>query len=263
MTMTAMHLQDFSSREALAGALAWWREAGVDCTFADEPTDWLAQAETAEAAPVAAKVEPAAKPPPPRTAIQRALAPAGENDAPIGGTAAQYPADLEAFREFWLTEPGLDERGPAGRVAPRGAAGAKLMLLVAQPDPEDGERLLSGAQGRLLAAILRAMGLAEDETYVASALPRPAPLPDWNGLAARGLGALARHHITLAAPQRLMVFGRGLAPLLADGGELPPVLQLADRSVPLMLAPRLDRLARMPGHRKQFWINWLEWSAHA
>lgn len=258
--MTAMHLQDFSSHEALAGALAWWREAGVDCGFADEPTDWLTLAETAKAATVA-KVEPVAKAPPPRTAIQRALA--NEGGGRVGGAAAQYPGDLETFQELWLNEPGLDERGRAGRVAPRGAAGAKLMLLVAQPEPEDAERLLSGPQGRLLAAILRAMGLAEDETYLASALPRPAPLPDWTDLAARGLGEFTRHHIALAAPQRLMVFGRGLAPLLADGGELPPALRLGERSVPLMLAPRLDRLARMPGHRKQFWTNWLEWSTHA
>ncbi|MBU0670004.1 MAG: hypothetical protein KKG32_08075 [Alphaproteobacteria bacterium] len=262
MTMTAMHLQDFSSREALAGALAWWREAGVDCDFADAPCDWLAQAETVE--PVTApKLEAIAKAPPPRTAIQRALASESENGARVGGAAAHYPGDLETFRQFWLTEPGLDERGSAGRVAPRGSTGAKLMLLVAQPDPEDDERLLSGPQGRLLAAILRAMGLSEDETYIASALPRPAPLPDWNALAARGLGELTRHHIALAAPQRLVVFGRALAPLLAPDGEPSPVLQLRDSNVPAMLAPRLDRLARMPGHRKQFWTNWLEWSAHA
>lgn len=260
MTMTAMPSQDFSSREALAGALAWWREAGVDCDFGDEPTDWLAQAEATEAAP-APDVEPVVKAPPQRSAIQRALE--SDSGARIGGAAAQYPSDLETFRQFWLTEPGLDERGPAGRVAPRGPQGAKLMLLVAQPDPEDDEQLMSGPQGRLLGAILRAMGLAEHETYCASALPRPAPLPDWTGLAARGLGDLTRHHIELAAPQRLMVFGRGLAPLLAQSGEPSPALQFGDRSIPLMLAPRLDRLARMPGHRKQFWTNWLEWSAHA
>lgn len=260
MTMTAMHLQDFSSREALAGALAWWREAGVDCDFDDEPTDWLARAEAAEAAP-APNVEPVAKAAPQRSAIQRALA--NERGGRIGGPAAQYPSDLDGFRKLWLTEPGLEERGPAGRVAPRGAQGAALMLLVAQPDPEDGEHLLSGPQGRLLAAILRAMGLGEDETYLASALPRPAPLPDWNALAARGLRDLTRHHIALAAPQRLMVFGRGLAPLLAESGEPSPSLEIGERAIPLMVAPRLDRLARMPGHRKQFWTNWLEWSAHA
>ena len=146
---------------------------------------------------------------------------------------------------------------------PRGVHGAKLMLLVAQPEGEDDERLLSGPQGRLLAAILRAMGLAEEDTYCASALPRPAPLPDWTALAAQGLGDLTRHHIALAAPQRLLVFGRGLAPLLAENGEPAPALPLGGRAIPLMIAPRLDRLARMPGHRKQFWTKWLEWSAHA
>lgn len=259
--MTAMHMQDLSSREALAGALAWWREAGVDCTYQDEATDWLAEAEATETAP-AAKTEPLAKAPPQRSAIQRALE--SESGASrVGGAVAHYPVDLDSFRQFWLTEPGLDERGPAARVPPRGAQGAKLMLLVAQPDPEDTDHLLAGPQGRLLAAILRAMGLTEDDTYLASALPRPAPLPDWNGLAARGLGELTRHHIALAAPQRVMVFGRGLAPLLATGSEPSPTLQLGGRAIPALIAPRLDRLARMPGHRKQFWTNWLEWSAHA
>ncbi|MDP4539529.1 hypothetical protein Q9K01_07845 [Qipengyuania sp. DY56-A-20] len=260
MTMTAMHLQDFSSREALAGALAWWREAGVDCDFADEATDWLARAEAAEEVP-APKIEPVVKAPPQRSAIQRALEVA--RGARIGGARESYPDKFEGFADFWLNQPDLDDRGPSGRVPPRGVHGAKLMLLVAQPEGEDDERLLSGPQGRLLAAILRAMGLAEEDTYCASALPRPAPLPDWTALAAQGLGDLTRHHIALAAPQRLLVFGRGLAPLLAENGEPAPALQLGGRAIPLMIAPRLDRLARMPGHRKQFWTKWLEWSAHA
>ena len=36
--------------EDYAAALDWWREAGVDCEFTDEPTVWLREPE-AEAAP--------------------------------------------------------------------------------------------------------------------------------------------------------------------------------------------------------------------
>lgn len=256
----AMQLQDQSSREAIEGALAWWRDAGVDTCFSDDPRIWLEEPETDQAAEPEQPVV-VAKEPPRRTAIERALEDNGGER--IGGDPATWPDDLGKFREFWLTEPSLDDSGISGRIVSRGASGARLMVLVAQPEGTDTERLLSGDQGRLLAAIFSAMGLNEGEAYIASALPRHVRLPDWNDLAARGLGALTRHHIAVAKPQRLLVFGRGLAPLLTSEEGLPERLAIGERSVPVMVAPRLDRLARMPGIRKQFWTNWLEWSADA
>ena len=72
---------------------------------------------------------------------------------------------------------------------------------------------------------------------------------DWEDLARRGLAALTRHHIGLAAPRRLIAFGRESA-LLADGC-----------GVPTLAAPRLETLARSPAHKRRFWNAWLEWSA--
>ena len=229
-----------------AAALDWWREAGVDLDYADEPTAWLREPE------VAAEPEPS---PPQRTvprpsaapALERALA--REPGAPIGGDPARWPADLAGFRDFWLTEPSLDPGSLAERVASVGEQGAALMVLAGQPDEGDREALFSGDQGTLLTRIFRAMGIAESETYLAAALPRCTPLPDWEDLAVRGLGALTRHHIALAAPRRLITFGKAPSMLAADSG------------VPMLVAPPLETLARSAAHKRRFWNAWLEWSA--
>lgn len=229
-----------------AAALEWWREAGIDLDYAEEPTAWLREPEV--------EAEPEATPPPrtvPRPsaapALERALA--REPGAPIGGDLARWPLDLAAFRDFWLTEPSLDPGALADRVAPMGEAGAALMVLVGQPDEGDREALLSGDQGALLTRILAAMGFEESQVYLASALPRCTPLPDWDDLAARGLAALTRHHIALAAPGRLIVFGRA------------PEMLARDCGVPTLAAPQLETLARSAAHKRRFWNAWLEWTA--
>lgn len=180
-------------------------------------------------------------------ALERALARAP--GAAIGGDPARWPADLAAFRDFWLTEPSLDPGSLADRVAPLGEPGAKLMVLTGQPDEGDREVLLAGDQGALLARILRAMEFEENEVYLASALPRATPMPDWDDLAARGLAALTRHHIALARPQRLIAFGKA------------PAMLAAECEVPTLAAPQLETLARSAAHKRRFWNAWLEWSA--
>lgn len=229
-----------------AAALEWWREAGVDLDYADEPAAWLREPE------VEAEAEPT---PPPRTvprvsatpALDRALA--REPGSTIGGDPARWPADLAAFRDFWLTEPSIDPGALSERAAPLGEAGASLMILTGQPDEGDREALFSGDQGALLGRIFKAMGLDEGQAYLASALPRCTPLPDWDDLAARGLADLTRHHIALARPQRLIVFGRA-SEMLARGSGLPT-----------LVAPQLETLARSVAHKRRFWNDWLEWSA--
>lgn len=229
-----------------AAALDWWREAGVDLDYSDEPTAWLREPEV-EMAP-----DPA---PPPRSVPRASAAPAldralaREPGAALGGDPARWPADLPGFRDFWLTEPSLDPGALSDRVAPAGEPGAAVMVLAGQPDEHDREALFSGDQGALLARILKAMGLEESEVYLASALPRCTPLPDWDDLAARGLAALTRHHIALAAPRRLITFGRAAEMLARDAG------------VPALAAPQLETLARSAAHKRRFWNAWLEWSA--
>ena len=237
----------------IAGALGWWREAGVDFAFHDEPAVWISPAQP--------------------TAREGARAREAQHAPPLGHEAApspspspeRWPADLALFAEWWLTEPWLDDGRSGGRVPPRGPREPRLMVLVPEPEREDRERLLSGAQGRLLAAMLAAMGVGEDEIYLASALPRPTPVPDWERLAAQGLGRVLTHHVGLVHPTRLLALGSDVLSLL--GHDLPN--NPADRRefdsqglrIPLLGTRSLGSLLARPVWKAEVWQAWLDWTA--
>lgn len=240
------------SRQIVA-ALAWWNEAGVDCDFHDEATDWLAEARPAES-PVPAADAPRA------VREEQPLPPPYTPDL----LGADPPQDLAAFRQWWLSEPGLDRVGPRGRIAPQGEAGAELMVLVMDPEADDREMLLSGGQGRLLDAMLRAMGLARSQVYLASVLPRHTPMVDADALIGQGMREVLLHHVALAAPQRILTFGAGIPPLLGHDTSLAaadlPKIYHENRSIPVLAIEGLDSLAAMPRLKSRFWRKWLEWS---
>ena len=252
--------RDFDAAEALEGAIAWWREAGVDFDYSETPTQWLAEPESDDA--VAAPKPAAPPPPPPATPLSRAL----QQDAgpPIGGAHENWPASLEKFREWWMTEPSLAEGSLDRRVPPRGVAGAKLCVLVPQPEPDDAEGLLTGGAGKLLTAMLQAMGVGAYEVYVASTLPAPMPMPEWSSLGARGLGDVTRHHLALAAPERVLAIGRAQLTLFDIAPEKvrdPLVLECGDKTLPLLAAPDFSQIARSAARRANLWHRWLEWTA--
>lgn len=261
-------------RLALKAVLDWWREAGVDHAYGDEPRAWLAEpaapevAATAESPSGAPRQAQPIAPPRPIHAPAPFAPAAPSAITPIAGLDA-LPANLADFRAWWLSEPTLDHGQVAGRVAPRGTRHAALMVLVDHPEAEDRERLLSGPQGRLLDAMLRAMGLAGsgvagDAVYVAACLPRHMPLPDWAALDAAGLGQVVRHHIALVQPQRLLVFGRHILPLLGhDPAKSAEPLRCFNHegvTVPLLSARSLAALADKPRMKARLWQEWLDWT---
>ncbi len=251
--------RDFTALESLEGALDWWREAGVDADFEDEASGWLAEPEAENA--VAAPPPPAPPPIERKTALQRALEqPEGQAD---GIDRAALPGTLEKFREWWMTEASLADGALDRRVPPRGVAGAELMLLVPQPFEDDADGLLTGGAGKFVGAMLGAMGISEHETYVASALPAPMAMPDWAQLAAGGLGDIARHHIALAAPRRVVLFGRAQLALFGKAPEQarePLSVDCGGKSFALLAAPDLRNLARSATRRENFWNRWLDWT---
>jgi DNA polymerase len=237
--------------DSLAAAQASWREAGVDLAYAEEPHGWLADPRGADA-PATSMAQPAPSAPPPPA------------EPPIGGDRALWPHDLAGFARWWLEEPSLDHGGTHPRIAPRGPVGAPLMLLVPMPEQSDGDSLLQGAQGRLVASLATAMGYAPETVYLAAALPRHMAMPDWAGLAARGYGEVLRHHLALAAPARLVVLGRNILPLLGhDPTQAAPFVDqmaIQDRQLPLMATYAPERLLGNWRWRSQLWQRWLEWT---
>ncbi len=242
-----------SLADSIAAAQAWWREAGVDFAYNDEPAPWLADEQADEAPAPAALAAPARPPEPERPRI--------------GGDRAGWPQDLAAFGDWWLAEPSLDAGGTHPRVAPRGEAGTDLLVLVPMPEESDRETLLSGPQGRLLDSFALAAGIAPEAVAVASALPRHAPLPDWAGLAANGHGEVLLHLLALAAPKRVIVLGRSILPLLGhDPPQAAPAvseLAIQGRAVPLLTTYAPERLLENARLRAGLWQRWLEWTDDA
>ena len=252
--------------DQLRGAFDWWREAGVDYAFADEARSWLDRkpaSDTSGETTAPTGWEPREAPPPSALANR---APAATPAAPaIGGPRESWPDDLAAFAAWWLAEPSLAPPTGSARAAPNGPAQAELMVLMAEPVAA-GELLPEPSpEGRLVAAMLKAMGIPANRVYTASALPAPLVGADWMELGQSGLAALTAHHVALVQPRRLIAFGSNLWPLLwhepAQAGPNLRIFNHESGTVPVLAAPALERLVRRPADRRRLWQDWLEWTA--
>ncbi|WP_095010946.1 hypothetical protein [Tsuneonella mangrovi] len=243
-----------SLNRQVAAALDWWREAGVDADFSDEASGWLADVES----------EPEAAPATAVATHENGDAQSTPERPQIGGAKEGWPSDLAAFRQWWLTEPSLDDGGLAPRIASRGNSGAELMIIVAQPEEQDREQLLTGPQGKLLAGFLAAAGIAAENASFVAVLPRHTPLPDWRALAAGRMGELLAHHVALGAPKRILVLGRNILPLCGhDPAQGPAALRNFNHEgvrVPAMAEVGPERLLANAATRARLWQRWLDWT---
>lgn len=251
------------SQAEIAGAIDWWRLAGVEVDALDEASGWLD--DETKPAPADATTAPTPPPPPkPEAPPPRPIGADIEGLAKVPGEAPEWPGELAAFQCWWTEDENFAPTGAFPRIAPRGAANAPLMVVVGHPEEADAERLLSGPQGVLLSGFLRAAGIAEDQVYLASALPRHTLRPDWSEVAAAGYGKLLAHHIGLVGPERLIAFGRDILALIPhESAQEPASLRVFNhdgRSIPLLPARDLANLARRGGFRSQFWRQWLDFT---
>lgn len=256
MEGTGHREHEMPRRADIGAAMDWWRLAGVDLEFSENPVAWLAPPEAPPAkAPQGAARGSSAPPPepvPPRAQLG------------LGGDPAAWPRDLAAWQQWWLNEPSLDGGTVRGRIAPRGPAGADLMVVVGHPEAVDGEELLSGPEGRVLFAMLGALGFAPDAVYLASALPRHTPVADWDALAQGGLGAILRHHVGLVQPRRLLALGSGIPSLL--GNDPAQTAQNSSQfyheglTIPLLGARELRSLLAKPSWKAGLWRRLLDWT---
>ncbi|WP_288457646.1 uracil-DNA glycosylase family protein [uncultured Sphingomonas sp.] len=173
--------QNLDWAAAAASALDWWRDAGVDVLVADEPLRWLE-----------------APPPAPTPAI----APATAAPAPD-----VLPDTLEAFAAWRLGEGAPDAGWGGVPIAASGPAGATVMILVDCPERDDRDVLMEGPVGRLFDRMLAAIGLDRAQVALAAVCARrPTTGRVPRDIEAR-LGTIARHHVELVAPKRLLAMG--------------------------------------------------------
>jgi DNA polymerase len=160
-------------------ALSWWLESGVDAPVQEERRNWL------KPSPKVAK-EPAAP------------APA---EQPVHET-------LDQFRDWLATSENLPMAGRgARRVLPRGPAGAAIMLLAEAPEDPSGP--IGGEAWKLAQRMLAAINFRSDEAYSSSLSLFHAPGARMSDAEREASADIARRHIQLVGPRRLLLFGDG------------------------------------------------------
>jgi DNA polymerase len=179
----------------LAGAasvLQWWQDAGVDVLVDEAARDWL---------------RPKAKAPPVA--------------APAPSAADTLPGQLDLFQAYLRDDATLPFASPsARRVCPSGDPTAGLMIVTDMPAAEDCSTgtLLSGDVGKLFDRMLAAIGRDRNSIYLTSLSCLRSPDGRFTSEAAQRCATLARHHIGLAAPRALLLFGDAPAKALIGMG---------------------------------------------
>lgn len=199
-------VQALPGRDAAASLLRWWQDAGVDTLVEDAPRDWLAS-----------------KPLPFRGEVgERSDAGRGAESrtAPLPGRSAAVPLPASGEREVlpstlpdlltWLRESADVPEACWGRtrILPAGDPASGLMILTDMPEPGDAEAgvLMSGELGALFDRMLAAIGRSRSSIWLAplATVRSVGRIPQDAG---KRLIEIARHHIGLVAPKRLLIMG--------------------------------------------------------
>ena len=181
----------------MQSALQWWLDAGVDVLVDESPRDWLRPSP----APVPAQSAPVEAP----LAQAPALAP--------------LPDQIDLFEAYLRTSETLPFAAPsAPRVCPEWNPSADLMILIDMPAAADCTTgsLLSGEAGALFDRMMAAIGRDRSTLYLTALSCLRSPDGRFTPEAAAQCAALARHHIGLAAPKAVLLFGDSCAKALLD-----------------------------------------------
>jgi len=181
-------------------ALAWWLEAGVDIAIQEEPRDWLKPAPPPQRA-ARAKEPPA---PPPNVA------------PPSHDTLAELQQWLASSAQLPLAS------ATARRIMPQGPENAAIMLLTEAPTLEDfaAGQPIGGDSWELAKRMLAAIKIPTEEAYSASLSCLHVPGARMSPADREACAEIARRHIKLAKPKRLLLLGDGPAQALL-GKPLP------------------------------------------
>ena len=177
------------------GALAWWLDAGVDVAVQEEPRDWL-------------------KPPAPKADPKVAAEP-----APPPNIAQVSHETLFALQEWLASSMQLPLASPtAKRVLPHGPEDAAIMLLTDAPTFEDftAGQPIGGEAWALTERMLAAIKIPIEQAYAAPLNCVHVPGARMSPADREACAAIARQHIRLARPKRLLLFGDGPSQALLE-----------------------------------------------
>ena len=176
-------------RRAAAELLGWWLESGVDAAISEAPRDWRG----------GLSPKPAAEP-----------------EAPPA--ADHVPGDFSAFRAWLEQASNLPlSKSAAIRALPRGEAQSEIMLLTDMAALDSQSEPLAGEAWELARRMLAAIGLAPEQAYLANLSCFSGPGLRLAGPDLERCADIARQHVALAAPKRLVLFGDVPAKALLGG----------------------------------------------
>ena len=130
--------------------------------------------------------------------------------APPAEPQETLPGQLDLFQGWLRDSISLPFASPtARRICPAGDPASGLMILTDMPAAEDCTTgtLISGEVGRLFERMLAAIGRHRDSIYLASLSCLRSPDGRFTSAAATQCASLARHHVGLARPRALLLFG--------------------------------------------------------
>jgi DNA polymerase len=172
-----------SDKSDAAALLGWWIESGVDVAVSEEARDWRKQT-------------PA---PPAQVASSSAVR-----------ESEDMPSEFAAFRDWLEQSTDLPLAMPgARRVLPRGESSAEIMLMTDVASVEDDGEPIGGEALLLTGRMLAAIGFSADKAYLANLSCFSSPGSTLGGADLERCVEIARQHIALAAPKRLILFGDG------------------------------------------------------
>jgi DNA polymerase len=179
--------------------LAWWLDAGVDLAVQEEPRDWLKPP-----APRPQAKSPA-QPPQPANIIQ-----------PTHETLTELQDWLASSMQLPLVS------AAAKRVMPQGPENAAIMLLTDAPTLDDtaAGQPIGGDSWELAKRMLAAIKIPAEQAYSASLSCFHVPGTRMSAADREACAEIARQHIRLAKPKRLLLFGDGPSQALL-GKPLP------------------------------------------
>lgn len=167
--------------DELASLLQWWVEAGVDVAVAETPRNWL-------------------------------LPPAESPAPPVANVAEPSHETLGQLRDWLASSAQLPfASATARRIMPHGPEEPAVMLLSDAPALEDfaSGQPIGGGAWALAEKMLAAIGIRADLAYSASLSCVHAPGARMSEAERAACVDIARQHIALARPKRLLLFGEG------------------------------------------------------
>jgi len=173
--------QQAIDRDAVDSLMGWWIEAGVDVAVGESPRDWL----------------------------RRISAP---STAPMTNVAKPNQETLAELHEWLASSVQLPlASATARRILPHGPQDAAVMLLSDSPALEDfaTSQPIGGEAWQIAVKMLASIGIDPDETYSASLSCFHAPGARMTDKDRAECAEIARRHIALAKPKRLILFGDG------------------------------------------------------